>query len=137
RDDVIVWLVLLQHQPHGLDIILGMSPIAPGVEVAEVKFIPQTELDRRRGARDLARHESLPASLRFMIEQYAVAREHPVAFTIIHRDPVSVKFSDAVRAARVKRRRFALRDLLGLAEKLRRRGLIKPGFAQSGFAYRL
>src|SRR5215813_14542765 len=72
-----------------------------------------------------------------MIEQYAVAREQPVAFTIIYRDPVSVKFGDAVRAARVKRGRFALRDLLDLAEKLRRRGLIKPRPAQPGFAYRL
>src|SRR6266545_6731293 len=102
---------------HGLDKIFGVSPIAFGVEVAEIEFISQTELDRRRGARDLACHEGLPASFTFMIEQYAVAREQPVAFTIIHRDPVSVKFGDSVRAARVKRGRFALRDLLDLAEK--------------------
>src|SRR6266508_4991610 len=102
---------------HGLDKIFGVSPIAFGVEVAEIEFISQTELDRRRGARDLACHEGLPASFTFMIEQYAVACEQPVAFTIIHRDPVSVKFGDSVRAARVKRGRFALRDLLDLAEK--------------------
>src|SRR6266542_6392664 len=102
---------------HGLDKIFGVSPIAFGVEFAEIEFISQTELDRRRGERDLACHEGLPASFTFMIEQYAVAREQPVAFTIIHRDPVSVKFGDAVWAARVERSRFALRDLLDLAEK--------------------
>src|SRR5215475_8322275 len=119
RDDVIVWLVLLQHQPHGLCVILRVSPIAPGVEVAEVKLILQTELDRRGGARDLSRYESLSAAFALMVEQYAVAGEQPVAFAIINRDPVGVELGDAVRAARVKRGRFALRDLMDLAEKLR------------------
>src|SRR5262245_14285704 len=122
---------------HRLDKIFGMSPIAFGVEVAEIEFVLQTELDRRRGARDLVPHKGLPAAGGLVIEQYSVARDQPVAFTTIHRDPVSVKFGDAVRAARVERGRFALRDLLDLAEKLRRRGLIKPRPAQPGFAYRL
>ena len=42
RDDIIVRLVLLKHQPHGLDEISGMSPIAFGVEVAEIEFVLQT-----------------------------------------------------------------------------------------------
>src|SRR5262249_8106473 len=71
-----------------------------------------------------------------MVEQYTVACEQPVAFTIIHRDPVSVKLGDAIRAAGIKRGRFALRNLLRLAEKLRRRCLIEPRLAQTGFAYR-
>ena len=33
-DDVVVGLVLLEHQPHGPDVVAGESPVALGVEVA-------------------------------------------------------------------------------------------------------
>ena len=34
-DHVVVGLVLLEHQPHRLDVVLGVAPVALGVEVAE------------------------------------------------------------------------------------------------------
>jgi hypothetical protein len=34
-DDVIVRLVLLQHQPHGADVIAGETPIALRLQVAQ------------------------------------------------------------------------------------------------------
>ena len=34
-DDVVVGLVLLQHQPHRLHVVAGIAPVALGVEVAE------------------------------------------------------------------------------------------------------
>ena len=34
-DDVIVGAVLLQHQPHGLDVVAGEAPVAARVQVAE------------------------------------------------------------------------------------------------------
>ena len=45
RDDVVVGLVLLQHQPHGLDVVAGEAPVALGVEVAEPQLVGQAELD--------------------------------------------------------------------------------------------
>ena len=34
-DDVVVRLVLLQHQPHGPDVVAGEAPVPLGVQVAE------------------------------------------------------------------------------------------------------
>ena len=35
RDDVVVRLVLLQHQPHGAHVVVGVAPVALGVDIAE------------------------------------------------------------------------------------------------------
>jgi hypothetical protein len=35
RDDVVLRLLLLQHEPLHLDVVAGVSPVAFGVEVAE------------------------------------------------------------------------------------------------------
>ncbi len=39
-DDVVVRLVLLEHQPHRLDVVAGVAPVALRVEVAEVELAP-------------------------------------------------------------------------------------------------
>ena len=44
-DHVVVGLVLLEHQPHGLDVVAGEAPVALGVEVAEAQLVGQAELD--------------------------------------------------------------------------------------------
>ena len=60
-DDEIFGLLLLQHQPLGLDEVARMAPVALGVEVAEIEAILQAEPDARERARDLACHEGLAA----------------------------------------------------------------------------
>ena len=44
-DHVVVGLVLLEHQPHGLDVVAGEAPVALGVEVAEAQLVDLPELD--------------------------------------------------------------------------------------------
>ena len=39
---IIVRFVLLQHQPHGFDVFLGIPPITLGVQVAQIKFVFET-----------------------------------------------------------------------------------------------
>src|SRR5689334_10322215 len=51
-----------------------------------------------------------------MIEENPAQAEHSESFTIIARQLKSGNFADAVRRARMKRRRFALRHLLNFAE---------------------
>ena len=60
-DDEVVALRLLEHEPHRLDVVLRVAPVAAGLEVAEVELLLQPELDARGGARDLARDERLAA----------------------------------------------------------------------------
>jgi hypothetical protein len=38
-DHEIVWLVVLKHQPHRLDIVAGETPVASCVEVAEMNVV--------------------------------------------------------------------------------------------------
>ncbi len=62
RQDVVVRLVLLEHHPHSLDVILGVTPVTLGVEVAEVELVLQAELDPGQGSGDFAGHERLAAA---------------------------------------------------------------------------
>ncbi len=38
-DHVIIGLLLLKHQPHGLDVFLGISPVTFGFEIAKIDFL--------------------------------------------------------------------------------------------------
>ena len=46
-DDVVVGLVLLQHQPHRPHVVAGEAPVALRVEVAEAQLLVEPELDAR------------------------------------------------------------------------------------------
>src|ERR1700722_4540843 len=122
---VVVGLILLQHQPHRLDVVAGESPIAARVQVSERQLLLDAHFDPRRAARDLARHEVLAAPWRLVIEEYPVACEQLVGLAIVDRLPVSVDLGARVRTARMKRRGLALRILRYLAEHLRRARLVK------------
>ena len=65
---VVVGLVLLQHQPHALHIFPGMSPVALGIEVAEIKFAVAPEMNGSHGAGDFAGDEGLAADRALMVE---------------------------------------------------------------------
>ena len=54
---VVVGRLLLQHQPHRLDIIAGMAPVALGVHVAERQRVGEAKLDACYPVGDLAGHE--------------------------------------------------------------------------------
>jgi len=45
-NDIIVRPILLQHEPHGLDVFLGVTPVALGIEVAEIDLVLKAERDR-------------------------------------------------------------------------------------------
>ena len=124
-DDVILRLVLLEHQPHRFNVFLGVSPVAFRIQVAEIKFVLQTGEDVGHRARDLASHKCFPAARRFVVEQNAVARKQTIGFTVIDGDPVRVHFRAPIWTTRVKRRSFRLRNFLHFAEYFAGRRLIK------------
>jgi hypothetical protein len=121
RDHVVVGRVLLQHQPHHLDVFLGVTPVALGVEIAEVQLLLQAHFDARGSARDLARDEGLPAARGFVVEQDAVAGVHAVGLAEIHRHPVGVHLGATVGAARPERAWFPSAALPALCRTSRRR----------------
>ena len=72
-DDVIVGPVLLEHQPHRLDVVPGEAPVALRLEIAEVELLLEAELDPGGRAGDLPRDEGLAAAGGFVVEEDAVA----------------------------------------------------------------
>ncbi len=127
REHIIAGLILLQHQPHSLDEIARVPPVALGVEIAEEQLRLQPVLDRCHSARDLAGDESFAAQRAFVIEQDPARGMHAVGLAIIDRDPMGIKLGRGVGRAWVERGRLLLRDLLHLAEQFRGGGLIEAG----------
>ena len=66
-------LVLLQHQPHGLDVVAGEAPVALGVEVAEAQLGVEAELDAGHAVGDLAGDELEAAAGALVVEQDAAS----------------------------------------------------------------
>ena len=73
------------------------------------ELLREPELDARDAVGDLARDELAAAARALVVEEDARAREQAVALAVVDGDVVAVDLGDAVRAARVERRRLALR----------------------------
>src|SRR5262245_28780766 len=105
-DDVVVGGGLLKHAPHGVDVVPGEAPVAPGLEVPQAQLGGESQLDGSRAVGDLARDELEAAPGALVIEQDARAREQAVALPVVDGDAVTIDLGHAVRAARVERGRF-------------------------------
>ena len=58
---LVIGLVMLQNPPHAFDIVLGVTPVALGIQVAQVDLGIETELDTGHGVGDFPRDELEPA----------------------------------------------------------------------------
>src|SRR6185437_12019737 len=125
REHIVVGPRLLEDHPHALDVVAGVTPVAPGIEISDEQAILPASFDRGHGAGNLARHERFAADRAFVVEQNSVRGVNAIGLPIIHRHPVSVKLGGSVRASRRKRRSFILRTLRRVAVTLGCRGLIK------------
>ena len=38
-DDVVAGLLLLEHEPHGFDVVLGVAPVALSLDITEDEFV--------------------------------------------------------------------------------------------------
>src|SRR5207237_9923368 len=90
RQHEIVGCIGLQYPVHALDIITRMTPVALGLEVAEIEHLFEAGLDAGDATRDLARHKGLSADRALVVEQDAVRGKDAVGFAAIHCDPVPV-----------------------------------------------
>jgi hypothetical protein len=82
REDVVIRLRCLEHQPHCLHVIRGIAPIAGRIETAKMQLRVQSDGDTRNGGGNFARHEVESASRTFMIEENAGARKDVVIGSI-------------------------------------------------------
>src|ERR1051325_4650461 len=123
-DDVIIGLLLLEHQPHGFDVFFGVTPVALRFKVAEVKFVLQAGEDLGDRTGDFAGDEGLAAPRRLVIEEDAVGGVQAIGLAVVDGDPVSKDFGHGVRAARIKRGVFGLRHFADFAVHFAGGGLV-------------
>ncbi|MPN47801.1 hypothetical protein SDC9_195405 [bioreactor metagenome] len=55
--------VVLEHEPHALDIVFGISPVAQGIHVAQFQMILQALGDAPSRQGNFPGHEVLSATL--------------------------------------------------------------------------
>ena len=124
-DDVVVWLVLLEHEPHGLDVFPGVPPVAAGVQIAHVELLHLAGEDLGDAAGDLAGDEGGAAPGRFVVEEDAVAGKDVVGFAVLDGHVMGEDLGDSVGAARVEGCPLGLGDFLDEAEHLGGSGLVE------------
>mmetsp|Transcript_12391 Transcript_12391/g.26985 ORF Transcript_12391/g.26985 Transcript_12391/m.26985 type:complete len:677 (+) Transcript_12391:166-2196(+) len=125
RHDVVVGLLLLQHEPHGLDVVTRVAPVAERVHVAKLDPLLLAGLDLGHGHRHLLRHEGAAAPGGLVVEEDAVHRVHVVRLSVVLDDPEAVELRHRVRGARVEGGRLLLRNLLHKAVQLGGRRLVE------------
>ena len=54
RDHEVIRLRVLEHKPHGLDVVFGVSPVPFGVWIAQVEFVELAILNLGNTVGDLA-----------------------------------------------------------------------------------
>src|SRR5918995_2601721 len=89
-DHVVVGLILLEHEPHRLDVVAGVAPVALGVEVPHAQLVGQPELDASGAVGDLAGRELEAAARALVVEQDAAGGVQVVGLAVVDRDPVAV-----------------------------------------------
>jgi hypothetical protein len=132
-NDIIVGLVLLEHQPHGLDIFGSIAPVAQGIKIAKIKAILQAAMNARDRHGDFTGNKGFTAAWGFVIEKNAIGGMQRIGFTVVASDPVGVQLGGGVGRTWVKRGGLSLRDFLDFTEHLRSRSLIEAD-RQSGIA---
>ena len=95
-DHEVLRLVVLEYEPHALHIVLCITPVAEGVEVAEVEAVLLALGDAGCSEGDLSCHEGLATALALVVEEDAGAAEHIVGLAVLLDNPEAVEFGHCV-----------------------------------------
>jgi len=130
-DNIVIGLLLLQHQPHGFNIVPSEAPIPGGLQVPQKELVLEPHLDPAHGPSDLARHEILTAARGLVIEKNAIAGVESIGLTVVHSVPVRSAFGGGVGGAWVEGGGFGLRRRGG-AKHLGGPGLVVADVGAAG-----
>jgi len=83
--------ILLKHQPHHFNIILGMAPVPQGIEISKIKAILEPKIYPGQGSRDFPGNKGFTPYGRFMIKEYAVACIDVIGFAVVYCNPVGIQ----------------------------------------------
>ena len=97
RDDVVVWLGLLEHEPHRLDVVGGVTPVPAGIEIAERTSLSRPRLIAAAACVTFRVHEVERAARGLVVVEDPGGRVQPVLPAIAPGDEVCIRLRDAVR----------------------------------------
>ena len=117
-DHEIIGHVMLKDEPHALNVVAGITPVAKAGQIAEVKTLLLALCDTSSGKSNLAGHECLATTLRLMVEKDARAAEHIICLTVLLYNPIAIEFSHSVRGIGMERCILVLRHFFDLSIKL-------------------
>ena len=123
-NDKILGRGMLQNEPHALNIIFGVAPIAQRAEVAQEELILLPLFDACCCQCDFARDESFAAALTLVVEQNARAAIHVVGLAIFFHNPKAILLGHGIGAVGVEGCVFVLWHLLYFSIQLRGAGLV-------------
>src|SRR6478672_10088898 len=127
-DYIVIGLILLQHQPHCLDVFLCVTPIALRIQISQIEFFLQPGLDAHSSASNLSRNKCFATPRALVVEKNSAGGEQVVRLAIINSHPMRVYLCRPIRAARIKWRGLSLRHFLNFSKHLGATSLIKLGF---------
>src|SRR5579862_9214175 len=99
---VVIGMILLQHSPHRGDVIAGMAPVAPGIQIAKSQLAAQAKFDPGSMGSNLSGHKLKSAPRAVVIEQYPSRRMQAIGFPIISSQVESGHLGHAINRTRVK-----------------------------------
>ena len=95
-DDEVFRGVVLEDEPHAFYIILGISPVAKRIEVAEIEAVLFALGDTGSCKGDLAGDEGFASAFGLVIEEDAGAAEHIVGFTVFLDYPITIELCHSI-----------------------------------------
>src|SRR3990167_6445499 len=116
----------LHHQPHTLNVVPRVSPVARSVKVSNIKLVSLAAEDLCHRHTYLSCNEGLATPWPLMIEKYSSSSVKTVSFSIVDCCPMCIELGAGVGALWSKWRR--LRETRTSSEHLRRRILIELSF---------
>ena len=124
RHDKVIWFILLQHEPHAFNIVLGISPVPQGIQIAQIQLFLQALSYAAGGQSYLSGDEGLAPPFRLVVEKNSVAAIHTVALPIVPYNPIAVHLRHRIGRSGIEGGRLLLGNLLHKPEKLGSGGLI-------------
>lgn len=107
-EDKVIRLVLLEHSPHALNVVSGVTPVTLGVKVTEVQALLLAEADLSDSARDFTGHEGAASARRLVVEEHTVAGVHVIGLAVVLGDPEAVAVTHKRMSITFERNRIIL-----------------------------
>src|SRR5208337_2274425 len=101
-NNVVIGLLLLEHHPHGPDVISSETPVTLRFQVAHDQMSLLSLLDPAATESDFPGHERLTPARALVIEEDPRARKQAVGFSVVDGLPVGVELGASIRAAGMK-----------------------------------